>query len=213
MEQQDSEVHLRTETAGDLRISLIDGEVSGLESVLEKITEAEAMRLALAVNAAGEALEKAENYVAATKVYLVAFELGLKSKQHLNAIAFLINVGLSQKRANQLDDALRIYEQAIAALSNPQESPVREGQRISLLTNAVFNVALLRLTRSEPVQAERAAEWCLDLIQDRDDPTSKALRKQCEIVLQDAKNMRKAPLPKVGLAIGTNKDVGWKRGV
>ncbi len=209
MEQKGPEFQLKVEGVGLLRISLVDGEVIGLEEILEKVTGATALEVAQAANIAGEALEKAENYAGAARAYLAAYQLALKSGDRLNTAAIMTNLGLAFKQANRLPTALDIYAKTVAFLQEPEQAPAAESRRTELLACVLLNTALLHLAMHAPLEAERAANWCLDLVRYNDDDKSKAVAKQGEIAIEDAERMRKKGPPVATLVIAgpTKKDI------
>ena len=191
MEQKGPEVQLQVEGAGLLRISLVDGEVIGLEDILEKVADIDAMRVVQMVNITGEGLEKAGNYAGAARTYLAAYEIALKAGDRLNTAAIVINLGLALKRADQLDTALATYTDALTFLQQPEESPEAEGRRTGLLASVLLNTALLHIAKSAPLEASRAANWCLDLVRYNDDDASRTVATQCEMILKDVERMRR----------------------
>ena len=195
MEQKGPEFQLKIEGVGLLRISLVDGEVIGLEDILPKVSGNQAMKIAQAANVAGESLEKEDNFLAAARAYLAAYQLAVKSGQRLNMIAIMINLGLALKRAGQLDHAREIYQDALDALQQPEQDPAAESRRSGLLANVLLNSATLHLLRNAPLEAERAANWCLDLVRYSDDEASRSVARQCEAILAEAGRNRKTGPP------------------
>jgi tetratricopeptide (TPR) repeat protein len=202
MEQQGSEVQFEIEDVGVLRISLLNGEVSGLKDILERVDRKKASEIAGAVNSVGEGLEESKNYGAAALVYLAAIQFAEKSGDRLNTAAILINFGLALKLAKAFEPALDAYQKAIAYLAEPAEqTPAAESRRTAFLANALSVTAGLHLARSSPAEAEKAAEWCMELLRYQTDDFSKSTFAQCERVLQEAGILR-MKLPPAKIVVG-----------
>lgn len=201
MEEQPQELQLRVEGVGVLRISLIDGSAIGLAEILDKVTGQQALQVAQMTNTAGEAFEQAGNFVAAVKAYAATYQLAGKSGDRLNTAAIMIDLGLALKKAERFDDALEIYNNASALLQQPEEAPDAEGRRTGLLACVLMNTALLALAMGTPLAAERAANWCLDLVRYLDDDASKSMAARCNAVLQDAERTRQKAPPAASLVV------------
>jgi hypothetical protein len=201
VEEQAQELQLRVEGVGVLRISLIDGSAIGLTEILDKVTGHQALQIAQMTNTAGEAFEQAGNFVAAAKAYAASYQLAGKSGDRLNTAAIMINLGLALKKAERFDDALVIYNEASGLLQQPEEAPDAEARRTGLLACVLMNTALLALAMGTALDAERAANWCLDLVRYLDDDASKSMAARCNAVLQDAERTRQKAPPAASLVV------------
>jgi tetratricopeptide (TPR) repeat protein len=205
MEQKGPEFQFQVEGVGVLRISMLDGEVIGLEGILEKADGNTCLRVGQAVIAAGETFEKGGNYPAAVSAYTAAYQLALQSRDRLNIAAVMINLGLALKRAGELDEALRVYEETRKLLEEPEGAPASEGRRTALLANLLRNTATLQIARRAPEEAERAANWAIDLVRYADDSFSRSVVMQCEEILKETKRMRQKAPPDATLLIDRSR--------